>query len=409
MSKHRLLLADDSITIQKVVNLTFADEGIEVVTAGDGNTAMEKFVESMPDLVMVDVNMPGLDGYRICEMIKQDEETKHIPVILLFGSFEPFDKEEARRVGADDYLTKPFQSIRQLVSKVSDLLNRTNGGTSAKPAVIIAENTETAVASGFGNFSETANKSDFAKFGDAGLDDDLIQTNQIGSLPVNESQKFISEPNVQKPADAFAAAWQTEAETARAAESLPVEDFELMRLDSDETELSKPDETVYEFADESSSNRETEPEILEWQASKETNESEYKMDNAELNMKTPAQDDFSFDLDDFNFLELPPLAKKPLPKTESPAAEEKTFEKVEEKSAEKELDLKSSAQEKATTKAVQKSDAPQMNEFSPEVIEAITKRIMEKLSEKVVAEIAREMTPQMTRSIIEELTRNKTN
>ncbi len=95
MPKRKLLLADDSITIQKVVNLTFADEGIEVITASDGDTAMKKFVEATPDLVMADVNMPGLDGYRICEMIKQDDETKQIPVILLVGSFEPFDEEEA--------------------------------------------------------------------------------------------------------------------------------------------------------------------------------------------------------------------------------------------------------------------------------------------------------------------------
>jgi CheY-like chemotaxis protein len=119
VSKRKLLLADDSITIQKVVNLTFADEGIEVTAVGDGNTAMEKFVETVPDLVMVDVNMPGYNGYKICEMIKQNEETRHIPVILLVGSFEPFNEEEARRVGADDYLTKPFQSIRQLVTKVT--------------------------------------------------------------------------------------------------------------------------------------------------------------------------------------------------------------------------------------------------------------------------------------------------
>jgi CheY-like chemotaxis protein len=123
VAKRRLLLADDSTTIQKVVNLTFADEGIEVVAVGDGDAAMQKFVEATPDLVMLDVNMPGLDGYRLCEMIKQDDETKEIPVILLVGSFEPFDENEARRVGADDFLTKPFPSIRQLVNKVSDLLD----------------------------------------------------------------------------------------------------------------------------------------------------------------------------------------------------------------------------------------------------------------------------------------------
>jgi len=69
VSKRKLLLADDSVTIQKVVNLTFADEGIEVITVGDGDSAMQKFVEDKPDLVMADVNMPGLDGYRIVQCI----------------------------------------------------------------------------------------------------------------------------------------------------------------------------------------------------------------------------------------------------------------------------------------------------------------------------------------------------
>ena len=123
MSKRKLLLADDSVTIQKVVNLTFADEGIEVISVGDGDSAIEKIAEISPDLIMADVHMPGLSGYEICEQIRSDESLRHIPVILLVGSFEPFDEEEAKRVGADDYLTKPFQSIRQLVNKVTALLN----------------------------------------------------------------------------------------------------------------------------------------------------------------------------------------------------------------------------------------------------------------------------------------------
>lgn|GEM_PF-736211 len=121
MSK-KLLLADDSVTIQKVVNLTFADEGIEVLTASDGNTALQMLLAHKPDIVIADVNMPGPNGYQICERIKTDEKLKNIPVILLVGSFEPFDEEEAKRVGADDFLTKPFPSIRHLMSKVSSLL-----------------------------------------------------------------------------------------------------------------------------------------------------------------------------------------------------------------------------------------------------------------------------------------------
>jgi CheY-like chemotaxis protein len=110
------------VTIQKVVNLTFADEGIDVITVGDGDTAMQKISESVPDVVLADVHMPGLSGYRICEIVRENPATRNLPVVLLVGSFEPFDQSEAERVGANAYLTKPFQSIRQLVSQVTELM-----------------------------------------------------------------------------------------------------------------------------------------------------------------------------------------------------------------------------------------------------------------------------------------------
>lgn len=122
MSRKKLLLADDSVTIQKVVNLTFADEGIDVITVGDGESAMAAIREEKPDIVLADVNMPGPNGYQICEWIRSSDETRSLPVILLVGSFEPFDEEAAVRVGASAYLTKPFQSIRQLVDVVHELI-----------------------------------------------------------------------------------------------------------------------------------------------------------------------------------------------------------------------------------------------------------------------------------------------
>ncbi len=122
MEKVKLLLADDSVAIRKVIELTFAEEGYDVTTVGDGNSAMEKFVEISPDCVIADVNMPGLGGYQLCEMIKGDESTRTIPVILVVGSFEAFDPGEASRVGADHYFTKPFQSLRDVVTKVGELL-----------------------------------------------------------------------------------------------------------------------------------------------------------------------------------------------------------------------------------------------------------------------------------------------
>jgi CheY-like chemotaxis protein len=118
------LLADDSVTIRKVIELTFADEGIDVTTVADGAAAMTKFVEIEPDIVLVDVGLPGTNGYHICEMIKGDESTSRIPVLLLVGSFEPFDQDAAEQAGADGFLTKPFHSIRELVNRVHDLLGQ---------------------------------------------------------------------------------------------------------------------------------------------------------------------------------------------------------------------------------------------------------------------------------------------
>ncbi len=123
MTRPRLLIADDSVTIRKVVELTFADEGIDVTAVGTAQEAMERFVDIQPDIVLVDVGLEGTNGYQICSMIKQDEQTKDIPVLLLVGSFEPFSHEEAENAHSDGFVTKPFHSIRDLVVRVSELLN----------------------------------------------------------------------------------------------------------------------------------------------------------------------------------------------------------------------------------------------------------------------------------------------
>lgn len=118
----RILLADDSITIQKVVNLTFADEGIDVVAVSNGDQAERRLSEVMPDLVLADIFMPGKNGYELCEAIKESAQFRNVPVVLLVGAFEPFDQAEARRVRADAHLTKPFES-RTLVETVRRLIS----------------------------------------------------------------------------------------------------------------------------------------------------------------------------------------------------------------------------------------------------------------------------------------------
>src|SRR5438128_783777 len=119
---NRILLADDSITIQKVVNLTFADEGIEVIAVSNGDQAERRLADVQPDLVLADIFMPGKNGYELCEAIKESGQYHHIPVVLLVGAFEPFDQVEARRVKADAHLTKPFES-RTLVDTVRKLIS----------------------------------------------------------------------------------------------------------------------------------------------------------------------------------------------------------------------------------------------------------------------------------------------
>jgi len=116
-----LLLADDSVTIQKVVNISFASEDVTLVTVDNGDDALERARETRPDLILADVVMPGKNGYEVCEAIKADPDLAHIPVLLLTGTFEAFDEERAARAGAAGHVAKPFEA-QALVSQVNRLL-----------------------------------------------------------------------------------------------------------------------------------------------------------------------------------------------------------------------------------------------------------------------------------------------
>jgi len=126
----RILLADDSITIQKVVELTFSDGDFDVLSVGSGDQAITKAREFKPDIALLDVIMPEKNGYEVCQVLKQDSALSHIPVLLLTGTFESFDRTRAEEVGADGYLTKPFES-QMLISKVEELLSSAPSQVSA--------------------------------------------------------------------------------------------------------------------------------------------------------------------------------------------------------------------------------------------------------------------------------------
>jgi len=130
----KLLLADDSVTIQRVIELTFADEDVQVLAVGDGQQAIERVKSERPDIVLADVGMPERDGYEVAAYIKNDPQLAHIPVLLLTGAFEPVDEVRARAVGCDGVLVKPFEP-QMVISRVRDLLagNREVGKPAPMP------------------------------------------------------------------------------------------------------------------------------------------------------------------------------------------------------------------------------------------------------------------------------------
>jgi CheY-like chemotaxis protein len=116
-----LLLVDDSVTIQRVVELTFAHEDIRVVSVNDGAKAVQWIDTERPDIVVADVGVPNVDGYAIVQHVKKSTALRHIPVLLLAGAFEPVDEGRAKASGTDGVLVKPFEP-KHLVARVQELL-----------------------------------------------------------------------------------------------------------------------------------------------------------------------------------------------------------------------------------------------------------------------------------------------
>jgi len=105
----KLLLADDSVTIQRVIQLTFSGEDVQVLTAGDGEEAIARIPVERPDIVLADIGMPKRSGYDVSAFVKGEPGLSHIPVLLLAGAFEPVDQSKAEEVGCDGVLVKPFE------------------------------------------------------------------------------------------------------------------------------------------------------------------------------------------------------------------------------------------------------------------------------------------------------------
>jgi len=123
MSKGRILVVDDEIYIVHILDFSLGMEGYEVLTALDGEQALERLKSDKPDLIVLDIMMPKLDGYEVCKTIKANAATQNIPVILLSAKGRNADQKMGFDVGADDYITKPF-SPRKLVERINQLLGQ---------------------------------------------------------------------------------------------------------------------------------------------------------------------------------------------------------------------------------------------------------------------------------------------
>jgi CheY-like chemotaxis protein len=355
----KLLLADDSITIQKVVDLTFADEGVTVLTVNNGREAIEKLSEFAPDIVLADVFMPQLSGYEVCEHIKQNEQLKHIPVILLVGSFEPFDEAEARRVGANDTLTKPFQSIRNLIDKVGALV----GGRAAEERIPTAE---------LPHHREPAPEPEK-------LTEEEIQVTTADTLPL---------PAEQAEVVAYYAAKQEAqaADRSRLAATI---------------ESKRPDVSAAPQTDD--------------------NADDFLLDLSDVKTGgTGIADDFVLDLDldepaeaspavaaysATSFMQRRRESDSPVAVTPTvdPMARTQQFPSPSEPSVEPAPAAQSepiTEKASASTSEIGVGTVGTSSELSPEMIDAIARRAVEQLSEKVVQEIAWEVVPQLAELMI---------
>lgn len=125
MAKEKILIVDDEEHIVELIKFNLINRGYDVLTANDGIEAIKIIKVEKPSLVLLDLMLPGMDGYDVCKEIKRDKDMQNISIIMLTAKGEEFDKILGLELGADDYITKPF-SVRELTARVKAVLRRTN-------------------------------------------------------------------------------------------------------------------------------------------------------------------------------------------------------------------------------------------------------------------------------------------
>lgn len=121
MSKGKILVVDDEVNITQILEFSIGSEGYQVITASNGEEAIERARREQPDLIILDIMMPRIDGYEACRILKSNPLTKSIPVVLLTAKGRDIDKRLGYEVGATDYFVKPF-SPNKLIDRIHELL-----------------------------------------------------------------------------------------------------------------------------------------------------------------------------------------------------------------------------------------------------------------------------------------------
>jgi len=117
----KILIADDRSEVVELVKVTLEGEGYRTIDASDGREALEKIRKEKPDLILLDIVMPKMNGFEVLSRVKKDPKTKEIPIVMLTAQGQKVDQEKGRRLGARDYITKPF-SLSHLLNKIEEIL-----------------------------------------------------------------------------------------------------------------------------------------------------------------------------------------------------------------------------------------------------------------------------------------------
>ena len=123
MAVPTVLVVDDSPTVRKIVQMTLQREHIKVITAADGLSALTSVADNIPALILLDIQLPRMDGYHICQIIRKNLQFRQIPIIMLSGKDGLFDKMRGRLAGSTEYLTKPFDSAELVRTVKKHLVN----------------------------------------------------------------------------------------------------------------------------------------------------------------------------------------------------------------------------------------------------------------------------------------------